>query len=301
MAGSQARAASRDNARRAGQVMALPWKEPKPVPDESDLAAVLPRPAATALMLRDRPLGLEVFMVVRHHQIEFASGALVFPGGKVESEDASADWDNLTAPPPDGLDRAFAIAALRETFEEAGILIARGRGAPDLLTAARARRIVAAHRGGGERARFVDVIRAANLELATDLLVRFAHWITPIGLPKRYDTHFFIVAAPIDQAGAHDGSESVEGYWVRPVVALQEAKDRKRSIVPVTRLNLLRLAKASTVVEAVAQARSSRIVTVEPRIERHRDGSRTLQIPLEAGYGVSEVHLAAGELPVSGR
>jgi 8-oxo-dGTP pyrophosphatase MutT (NUDIX family) len=90
------------------------------VPDEPDLAAVLPRPAATALILRDRSHGLEVFMVVRHHQIEFASGALVFPGGKVDSEDASADWDSLTGPPPGGLDRAFAIAALRETFEEAG-------------------------------------------------------------------------------------------------------------------------------------------------------------------------------------
>jgi len=271
------------------------------VPDESDLAAVLPRPAATALILRDRPHGLEVFMVVRHHQIEFASGALVFPGGKVDSEDASADWDNLTAPPPGGLDRAFAIAALRETFEEAGILIARGRGAADLLGAAIARRVVVAHRASEGRTGFIDVIRSANLQLATDLLVRFAHWITPIGLPRRYDTHFFIVAAPVDQTGAHDGSESVEGYWVRPAVALQEAKDGKRSIVPVTRLNLLRLAQASTVVEAVARARASKIVTVVPRLERHGDGRRTLQIPLEAGYGVSEVHLAAGELMASGR
>jgi 8-oxo-dGTP pyrophosphatase MutT (NUDIX family) len=271
------------------------------VPDESELAQVIPRPAATALILRDRAHGLEVFMVVRHHQIEFASGALVFPGGKVDSEDANADWDRLTAWPPGGLDRAFAIAALRETFEEAGILIARGRGAPDLLSAALARRIVAAHRGGAHRARFIDVIGSANLELATDLLVRFAHWITPIGLPKRYDTHFFIVAAPVDQTGAHDGSESVEGYWVRPAEALQEAKDGKRSILPVTRLNLLRLTASSTVREAVAQARASRIVTVVPRIERRRDGSRTLQIPLEAGYGVSEVHLAAGELATSGR
>jgi 8-oxo-dGTP pyrophosphatase MutT (NUDIX family) len=264
-------------------------------------AAILPRPAATALILRDRPDGLEVFMVVRHHQIEFASGALVFPGGKVDSEDAGADWDSLTAPPPGGLDRAFAIAASRETFEEAGILIARQRGTAALLAAAPARRIVAAHRIGAQHTRFIDVIRGANLELATDLLVRFAHWITPIGLPKRYDTHFFIVAAPVDQAGAHDGRESVEGYWVKPAVALQEAKEGKRSIVPVTRLNLLRLSGSSTVAEAVARARASAIVTVVPRLERHRDGSRTLQIPLEAGYGISEIHLAADELMASGR
>jgi 8-oxo-dGTP pyrophosphatase MutT (NUDIX family) len=271
------------------------------VPDEPHLAAVVPRPAATALILRDRPNGLEVFMVVRHHQIEFASGALVFPGGKVDNDDADPDWDSLTAPSPNDLDRAFAIAALRETFEEAGILIARERGAGALLTAALARRIVAAHRASAPPARFIDVIRGAKLELATDLLVRFAHWITPVGLPKRYDTHFFIVAAPVDQTGAHDGLESVEGYWVRPAVALEEAKDGKRSIVPVTRLNLLRLAGSSTVMEAVAQARASKIVTVVPRFERHRDGSRTLQIPLEAGYGVSEVHLAVGELAIPGR
>jgi 8-oxo-dGTP pyrophosphatase MutT (NUDIX family) len=271
------------------------------VADEPDLAQVRPRPAATALILRDRPHGLEVFMVVRHHQIEFASGALVFPGGKVDDEDASPDWDRLTALPPDGLDRAFAIAALRETFEEAGILIARTPGARTLITAALARRIVAAHRGSRPTPLFIDVIRGAKLELATDLLVRFAHWITPIGLPKRYDTHFFIVAAPVDQTGAHDGFESVEGYWVTPALALEEAKDGKRTILPVTRLNLLRLARSPTVLDAVAQARASTIVTVVPRIERHHDGSRTLQIPIEAGYSVSEVHLAAGELAAAGR
>lgn len=267
----------------------------------ASLAEILPRPAATALILRDRPDGLEVFMVVRHHQIEFASGALVFPGGKVDAEDASGEWDSLTALPPHGLDRAFAIAALRETFEEAGILIARRRGTAALLAAERARGLVATHRSGMRHARFIDVIRDADLELATDLLVRFAHWITPVGMPRRYDTQFFIVAAPVDQAGAHDGHESVEGYWVRPTVALQEAEEGKRSIVPVTRVNLARLSASSTVAEAVAQARASRIVTVVPRIERHQDGSRTLQIPLEAGYGVSAIHLAAGELVASGR
>lgn len=271
------------------------------MPEPTNLAEILPRPAATALILRDRPGGLEVFMVVRHHQIEFASGALVFPGGKVDAEDASADWNKLAAPPPDGVDRAFAIAAVRETFEEAGILIARQRGAATLLAAAPARQIVAARRIGKKDARFIDVIGGANLELATDLLVRFAHWITPVGLSRRYDTQFFIVAAPVDQAGAHDGHESVEGFWVKPAVALQDAKAGKRSIVPVTRLNLARLGRASTVAEAVAQARASTIVTVTPRLERHEDGSRTLRIPLEAGYGVSEVQLAPGELTATGR
>ena len=114
---------------------------------------VVPIPAATLLLLRDGEAGLELLMTVRHSGIAFGSGAMVFPGGKVDAEDAGGEWDSLAALPPGDLDRAFAIAALRETFEEAGILIARRRGTPALLTAERARRLVATHRSGTQRAR----------------------------------------------------------------------------------------------------------------------------------------------------
>lgn len=259
------------------------------------------RPAATALILRDGPDGIEVFMVVRHHEIDFASGALVFPGGKVDAADADAAWDGLVAEAAaDGLDRAFAVAALRETFEEAGILIARPRGSAALVGAAEAHRIMTADRAG-EAARFIDLVRDANLMLAMDLLVRFAHWVTPEGLPKRYDTHFFLVAAPVEQAGAHDGSESIEGFWIRPVDALRDAREGRRSVVPATRLNLQRLSQSATVAEAVAAARASSIVTVMPKVRRNPDGSRTLQIPAEAGYGVSELLIPAGERTAAGR
>jgi 8-oxo-dGTP pyrophosphatase MutT (NUDIX family) len=278
-------------------------KDLRSVTDNQPPASGAPaRPAATALILRDGSDGLEVFMVVRHHEIDFASGALVFPGGKVDAEDASTEWDGLVSgTSPESLDRAFAVAALRETFEEAGILIARPRGRDNLIDAGNAHRLVAAHRESAQQAGFIDLIRGARLELAMDLLVRFAHWITPAGLPKRYDTHFFLVAAPVDQAGAHDGSESVEGFWIRPAQALRDAKEGRRSLVPATRLNLDKLSRSATVADAVAAARKSTIVTVMPQVTRNPDGSRSLKIPSAAGYGVSELFVAAGERTAAGR
>src|SRR5437660_5693601 len=112
------------------------------VSDQQAPVSVTPRPAATVMILRDGPAGIEIFMVVRHHEIDFASGALVFPGGKVDAEDASPEWDALAPSAAlGGLDRAFAVAALRETFEEAGILIARPRGRDALIDAAHAHRL----------------------------------------------------------------------------------------------------------------------------------------------------------------
>jgi 8-oxo-dGTP pyrophosphatase MutT (NUDIX family) len=279
------------------------FREGSQVSDKQTAPIDVPaRPAATALILRDGRDGIEVFMVVRHHEIDFASGALVFPGGKVDADDADTAWDGLVAAAPaDGLARSFAVAALRETFEEAGILIARPRGSDGLVDAGEAHRIVLANRAGGASTRFIDLIRGADLTLAMDLLVRFAHWITPVGLPKRFDTHFFLVAAPVGQAGAHDGSESIEGFWIRPADALRDAAEGRRSIVPATRLNLQRLSQSATVAEAVAAARAASVVTVMPKVRRNPDGSRTLQIPAEAGYGVSELFIPAGERTAAGR
>ncbi len=86
------------------------------------------RPASTVVILRDGAGGIEVFMVVRHHQIDFASGALVFPGGKVDAEDSDAAWGELAPNAPNAPDRSFFVAAGRETFEEAGLVLARRRG-----------------------------------------------------------------------------------------------------------------------------------------------------------------------------
>jgi 8-oxo-dGTP pyrophosphatase MutT (NUDIX family) len=173
-----------------------------------------PRAASTILLLRDGPTGLEVFMVVRHHEIDFASGALVFPGGRMEAADAELAREG--APFADGLDgtaRALRIAAIREAFEECGVLLARPAGEERFVPAERASAL-------DRSAPFAGLMARERLLPATDALVPFARWITPAFLPKRFDTHFFLALAPPDHALAHDGRETVDSLWIAPRDAL---------------------------------------------------------------------------------
>jgi 8-oxo-dGTP pyrophosphatase MutT (NUDIX family) len=269
--------------------------KPQDRPQDRHKTPVPARPASTVAILRDGPKSIEVFMVVRHREIDFASGALVFPGGKVDAQDADDGWSDLAPAAPAAPDRAFFVAAGRETFEEAGLVLARRRGAADLVDAAAADRLVQAHRARllrGETA-FADVVRGEDLTLALDLMVPFAHWITPEVAPKRFDTHFFLVAAPVSQLGAHDGGESVEGFWIAPEEALAEAQAGARTLVFATRMNLTKLARYRTVAEAVAATRAKPVVTVVPKVKRTPEG-RWLQIPAEADYGVTEVFVEDG-------
>jgi hypothetical protein len=197
-----------------------------------------------------------------------------------------------TSPAPD---RSLFVAAGRETFEEAGLMLARRRGAQEIVDADAADRLVGAHRTRllkGETT-FLDILRGEDLVLAADLMLPFAHWITPERVPKRFDTHFFLVAAPVSQLGAHDGAESVEGLWIAPRQALEEAQAGARTLVFATRMNLTRLARYRTVAEAVAATRARPVVTVVPKV-KHTSEGRWLQIPAEADYGVTEVFVEEG-------
>ncbi|HTO70864.1 MAG TPA: NUDIX hydrolase [Myxococcota bacterium] len=249
-----------------------------------------PRLAATVLLVRDGAPGLEVFMVERHHQIDFATGALVFPGGKVDPGDADprlADrcGAELAADAPA---RTLRVAAIRETFEECGVLLARPRGARELVPAARLPK---------PDADFASLVCGGDFDLACDLLVPFAHWITPAVVPKRFDTHFFIAAAPADQLALHDGRESVDSVWIAPQAALDAAESGKRTIIFPTLMNLARLAQAKSAAEALARARTAKIVTVQPAVSRGADGNPALSIPAEAGYPtLSPALLRAGGL-----
>jgi 8-oxo-dGTP pyrophosphatase MutT (NUDIX family) len=253
------------------------------------------RPASTVVILRDGSEGIEVFMVERHREIDFASGALVFPGGKVDPEDSDAAWGELAAQGPAAPDRSLFVAAGRETFEEAGLMLARQRGRQAIVDADAAHRLVDRHRAGllKREATFIDIVRGEGLELALDLMVPFAHWITPERVPKRFDTHFFLIAAPVVQLGAHDGGESVEGLWITPQRALSDAEAGIRTLVFATRMNLTKLARYSTVAEAVSVTRSKPVVTVMPKVKGSPQG-RFLQIPAEADYGVTEVFVEEG-------
>ncbi|NJO36167.1 MAG: NUDIX hydrolase, partial [Rhodospirillales bacterium] len=182
-----------------------------------------------------------------------------------------------------------------ETFEEAGLMLARRRGTNEIVDADAAHGLVETYRATllkGETT-FVDILRKENLVLAADLMVPFAHWITPEVVPKRFDTHFLLIAAPVAQLGAHDGGESVEGLWTTPRQALSEAKAGTRTLVFATRMNLEKLSRYSTVAEAVEITRSRPVVSVVPKALKTPEGRR-LQIPAEADYGVTEVFVEEG-------
>jgi 8-oxo-dGTP pyrophosphatase MutT (NUDIX family) len=254
-----------------------------------------PRPSATVLLLRDGARGLEVLMVERHHQIDFVAGALVFPGGAVDATDADpalAARCTGVAGLPDG-ERALRVAAIRETFEEAGVLLARRRRAAALVDAGTLRGIEERHRAAlhaGARS-LAEVAEQEDLELACDALVPFAHWITPLFMPKRFDTWFFLVEAPADHVALHDGRESVDSLWITPDDADAERRAGRRSIIFPTLLNLRKLGRAHSVAEAVAAARREPIVTVLPRVEK-RGETPTMVLPADAGYELVEAPLS---------
>ena len=251
---------------------------------------VIPRPASTILLLRDSMsrAEIEVFMMVRHYEIDFNSGALVFPGGSVDKNDKEIiDRPELYSG-GDGLNAAalsFRIAAIRETFEESGILLARPKGSNALIGARRASEIEAAHRTALNECKttFGKVLAENNLWLALDELVPYAHWITPEGMPKRFDTWFFLAAAPPDQLGAHDGRESTDSIWVSPREALAGGESGRFKLPFPTTRNLIKLGKQGSVKSAIDDSKGRDIVTVMPVVSR-LNGGRQLRIPREAGY-----------------
>src|SRR3954469_524917 len=251
---------------------------------------VKPRPASTILLLRDgKSRGeIEVFMMVRHYEIDFNSGALVFPGGSVDKGDNEIIANPALYSGGEGLDAAelsFRIAAIRETFEESGILLARSRGSKALVDAKRAGEIEAAHRADlcEGKISFLKVLTDNGVLLALDALVPYAHGITPEGMPNRFDTWFFLAAAPPEQAGAHDGKESTDSIWVSPREALAGGESGRFKLPFPTTRNLIKLGKHRTVRSALEDARGKPIVTVTPVMTK-LNGGRQLRIPADAGY-----------------
>jgi 8-oxo-dGTP pyrophosphatase MutT (NUDIX family) len=251
---------------------------------------VAPRPASTILLLRDSASRqeIEVFMMVRHYEIDFNSGALVFPGGSVDKGDREIIESGDLLVGGEGLDASalsFRIAAIRETFEESGILLARTKGSGTLVDAKRASAIEAAHRNDLTEGKisFLKVLSDNGLLLALDELIPYAHWITPEGMPKRFDTWFFLAAAPPDQLGAHDGKESTDSIWVSPREAVAGGESGRFKLPFPTTRNLIKLGKQSSVEAALEEAKGKPIVTVMPVMTR-LNGGRQLHIPREAGY-----------------
>ncbi len=245
-------------------------------------------PAATVLLLRDKP-AFEVLMVERHADIVFAGGALVFPGGRIDAGDHSAEW----AAHCDGLDEipseqhAPRIAALREAFEETGILIARRDGAA--ISGDDANRLAPWRtRIENDDSLFLQMIREEGLTLEVRTLHLFARWRPPQAVAhRRYDTWFFAVQAPDNQTARADGGEATEVVWTAPAAALA-ARDKglRKMIFPTSRnVELLNLSGSAN--EAFAFAAKRPIRPVEPHIVE-RGAGRFLTIPEDLGYPVTE-------------
>ncbi|HEV3328586.1 MAG TPA: hypothetical protein VGZ33_04260 [Acidimicrobiales bacterium] len=261
-------------------------------------AAAPPRPAATVIVARDRrDGGFEVLMLMRNLKSDFVGGAFVFPGGAVDPEDATdraaercAGLDDVVASTVLGLQAgglAYWVACARELFEEAGLLLATKEGGEPLDTgdAALVARLVA-HRGevnAGTR-RFLDVLAEEHLVLDARALSYFAHWITPVGPPRRYDTRFFVAAAPAGQIPVHDDKELVANTWVSPTEALERHRRGDMQLILPTIKNLEAIERFGSSVALLDAARDAASVpTIEPRIVADGNGVRIL-LPGDDGF-----------------
>ncbi|HVR30253.1 MAG TPA: NUDIX domain-containing protein [Thermoanaerobaculia bacterium] len=278
-------------------------------------AVVAPRNAASVILLRDAPRGPEVFMVERHASARFVGGAHVFPGGRVDPEDADAadlcaGLDDEEASrrlhlPQGGL--AYYVAAIRECFEEAGVLLAHGRASGSGLTHGRAGGPGRAYGTGGRRpdetaehadaelrelrralnageVGFLELARHEDVRLATDRMHYWAHWITPEASPIRFDTRFFLSTVARDQAAAHHDAELAGSEWIRPAEALAKAESGEWTMILPTLRTLGTLLAFRNVAEAEEAGRRRReVATLEPRILRRPEGIQVV-LPGDEGW-----------------
>ncbi|MAE94922.1 MAG: NUDIX hydrolase [Deltaproteobacteria bacterium] len=244
---------------------------------------VVPKPAATVVLVRDADRGVEVFMMERSAFGDFG-GLHVFPGGKVDPADDSAraaalcrtpgagDANRILNLPAGGL--GYWVAALRECFEEAGLLLAlREDGSLLELRDRTLRERLAADRdrlNSGAKGALEDLCERERLQLATDRLAYVAHWITPIGNATRYDTRFFVARAPEHQEALHDGHEAIESEWIRPEEALERHRDGAMAMISPTLKNLEELcgfASADALVAAKQALDPRSIPTILPLMQ----------------------------------
>lgn len=249
-----------------------------------------PRPAATIVVVRDGPSGIEVLLSRRAERGDHNSGAWVFPGGIVDpgdrqAHDCCAGVDDAAASarlglPANGLD--YYIAAVRECFEESGLLFATD--ASGELVSLVHNSELAAWRGPLHRNErpLGEMCHAFGLTLALDRLVYLSHWLTPLARPKRFDTRFFIAAAPTSQTAAFDGTEMVEQLWLRPAEALARATELK--LMTPTQKTLELVGQYDRVDALLAWARAPReVALIMPRVASGKQGMRPV-LPEEPAF-----------------
>jgi 8-oxo-dGTP pyrophosphatase MutT (NUDIX family) len=252
------------------------------------------RSAASVVMLRDGPAGVEVFLVKRHGLSDVLGGAYVFPGGKVDAQDARLDMQTRLDAPLHALHAALGepelgeleaaaiyIAALREAFEETGVLYAHGVSAREAALATSLLR---------EGRAFDEVLETLSLRLHTASLQPWSRWITPrVGavVRKRFDTRFFLARVPPGQVATHDNHEATESVWLSPRAALEQYRDAAIELAPPQIMSLAHLARHASVESALAQARMRQPPLVLPEAFEH-DGERVVCYPGDDRHSVRE-------------
>lgn len=259
-----------------------------------------PRPAATVVMLRDMPGGLEVFLMKRHGLSDVLGGAYVFPGGKVDAADAELDMAAHLDQPlhllharlneADITERTAGglyVAALREAFEESGVLFARDDSAQTRDAAIWHSEAAALLRAGQG---FNAVLARLALRLQTLSLVPWSRWITPTApsvMNKRFDTRFFVSAVPPGQVARHDNFETTESIWLRPRTALEQYWSGQIELAPPQIMSLAHLARHANVRSVLTAAEARRPPVIQPE-RLDIDGGSVICYPGDAGHSVRE-------------
>jgi len=255
---------------------------------------VTPRPSAAVVLMRDRAAseggggggggeGVVVFMVRRHVRSEFAPDVYVFPGGSVKGSDLAVERaPGLCAPGGDdatGLGAGYRVAALRECFEEAGVLLARRDGAPLAVGPGDVDRFAHYRDSLNNRTLTLhDLATREGLTLATDELLHWSHRITPEAWPKRFDTHFFLAVAPPEQEAAHDRLEVTASVWTTPEDALAGYERGDFPLVFATEHQLRALANIPSVAAARDRFSAGRVRTMRLHVV-HEDGREVIVLP----------------------
>jgi 8-oxo-dGTP pyrophosphatase MutT (NUDIX family) len=253
------------------------------IPDDLTGPPVEPRDAATVVLVRDGEAGLEAFLLRRVAGMAFAGGMTVFPGGGVDPRDAdtSVAW---TGPPPSwwaerfgcpvSLATALVCAAVRETFEESGVLLA-GPSASSVV--ADTSRFAAARAALVAReVSLAQFLAAEGLVLRADLLRPWANWLTPVQEPRRYDTFFFVAVLPEGQVADGVTTEASDAAWQRPGDALADWKAGRRGLLPPTWVTLAELDELGTMAAVLSSPRT--VTKVVPELVRE-DGVVRVVVP----------------------
>jgi 8-oxo-dGTP pyrophosphatase MutT (NUDIX family) len=257
----------------------------------------VPRDAATVMLLRQPPgteagPGLEVYMLRRQRSMAFAPGAFVFPGGSVDARDAdeqvawagpdAAEWGRIFAAPP-ALARALVCAAVRETFEESGVLLA-GESADTVVADTTSDAFEADRQALLDRSiSLAELLARRGLVLRADLLRPWSRWITPVVEPRRFDTRFFAAALPAGQRTRDVGGEAAEVAWVNPEKAVKAGERGEISLFPPTAVTLSELAACGNVATALTGPRQ--VAPIIPQVQL-RDGAVWLTVPGVTDYPI---------------